>query len=361
MEKNKLEEKIKTDKAPEKTPEQLEQLLSIESFSEMASRAASPEWLISGILENGAIGISAGKSKAYKSFVALQMCFCIATGKPFLGRKVCKAGLVLYIAGEGGNGLNRRVKAIQQQFGNAENFKVIKNGQKIHEIQYQHNLQEYIRATKPVLIVFDTYNQLNQSGSSNNSSNDVTESMNMFKEVSLQAELNNTVLIIHHYGKDAAKGMEGSHAFTSNSDFVFAVSKAEEKRTLLECEKMKDSEPFEPIPIQLESVGLGIYDEQGAEIESLTVTEGKLTLVEKAKPSIDVERLTAERLHFEAIKHLHKIQKQNAKTERVIILARDIKAWLEKYTIKNFNRKWLKKLVDERQIKHAGDGQYRLI
>ncbi|EEZ85520.1 hypothetical protein VME_45820 [Vibrio harveyi 1DA3] len=327
----------------------------------MADRATSPEWLINGILENGAIGISAGKSKAYKSFVALQMCYCIATGKPFLGRSVSKSGLVLYVAGEGGNGLNRRVKAIQQEFGDTDNFKVIKNGQKIHDLQYQYHLQEYIRATNPVLIVFDTYNQLQASGGSNNSSNDVTESMNMFKDVSLQAELNNTVLIIHHYGKDAAKGMEGSHAFTSNSDFVFAVSKAEEKRTLLECEKMKDSEPFEPIPIQLESVGLGIFDEDGDEVESLTVTHGRLTLVEKAKPSINVDRLSAERLHLEAIKHLHKIQKQNANSERVIILSKDIKSWLEKYTVKNFNRRWLKTLVDNREIKFAGDGQYRLI
>lgn len=117
----------------------------------------------------------------------------------------------------------------------------------------------------------------------------------MYKDVSFQAQLNNTVLIIHHYGKDSAKGMEGLHAFTSNSDFVFAISKAEEKRTLLECAKMKDSEPFEPIPIQLESVGLGIYDEQGNEIESLIVNEGKLMLVERAKPTVNIDRLISER------------------------------------------------------------------
>lgn len=53
--------------------------------------------LIDGVLRRGHKMMIAGPSKAGKSFALIELCVCIAAGKPWLGRFSCKGGKVLYI------------------------------------------------------------------------------------------------------------------------------------------------------------------------------------------------------------------------------------------------------------------------
>ncbi len=53
--------------------------------------------LIDGVLRHGHKMMIAGPSKAGKSFALIELCVCIAAGKPWLGRFHCKQGKVLYI------------------------------------------------------------------------------------------------------------------------------------------------------------------------------------------------------------------------------------------------------------------------
>lgn len=67
----------------------------------MVAEAPEPEWLIHDIWTQGACGIIAGSPKSFKSYVALDIAFSLATGLPFLGHyKVHKPGPVLYIQEE---------------------------------------------------------------------------------------------------------------------------------------------------------------------------------------------------------------------------------------------------------------------
>jgi RecA-family ATPase len=52
-----------------------------------------------------------GASVGGKSFVVLDMAYCIAAGIPYHGRFTKKTG-VLYVCGEGHSGLQKRIKAI---------------------------------------------------------------------------------------------------------------------------------------------------------------------------------------------------------------------------------------------------------
>ena len=56
-----------------------------------------PEYLVEGLIPKVGLGVIAGNPKAGKSFFALQLACCVATGKPFLGREV-QQGSVLYLA-----------------------------------------------------------------------------------------------------------------------------------------------------------------------------------------------------------------------------------------------------------------------
>ena len=53
--------------------------------------------LIDGVLRHGHKMLLAGPSKAGKSFALIELCVCIAAGKPWLGRFHCEQGKVLYI------------------------------------------------------------------------------------------------------------------------------------------------------------------------------------------------------------------------------------------------------------------------
>ncbi|WP_051284509.1 AAA family ATPase [Desulforegula conservatrix] len=77
-------------------------------FGEIKLRNIS--WLIKGYIEEGSMNLAIGDPGSGKSFLAVDWACRIATGTDFYGSSV-KAGAVVYIAGEGNNGLTRRFTA----------------------------------------------------------------------------------------------------------------------------------------------------------------------------------------------------------------------------------------------------------
>lgn len=60
-----------------------------------------PQWLVENIWSVGACGFIAGQPKSYKTWMAMDLAFSIATGTPFLGMfRVREAGKVLYVQEE---------------------------------------------------------------------------------------------------------------------------------------------------------------------------------------------------------------------------------------------------------------------
>ncbi len=55
-----------------------------------------------------------GPPASFKSFIAMDIAECIASGRPWLGKEINGTGPVLYIAGEGHGGIGARIAAIKQ-------------------------------------------------------------------------------------------------------------------------------------------------------------------------------------------------------------------------------------------------------
>ncbi len=70
------------------------------------------KWVVDDYIEADSLAQVFGDPGGGKSFVAIDLACCVATGKPWHGHDV-KQGSVFYIAGEGHNGLARRLKAWQ--------------------------------------------------------------------------------------------------------------------------------------------------------------------------------------------------------------------------------------------------------
>jgi hypothetical protein len=84
-------------------------------FNDIEPDLAKPA-LVQGWLDQGTVSVMYGPPGAAKSFNALHLAFCIATGRPWFGHKV-QQGLVVYVALEGGAGVDRRVAALKKHHG----------------------------------------------------------------------------------------------------------------------------------------------------------------------------------------------------------------------------------------------------
>ena len=79
----------------------------------LPSELTEQEWLIEGLLKQGSLAMMYGEVSSGKSFLALDLGACVATGKAWHGREVTQ-GKVIYMASEGRRGLKRRQMAWEQ-------------------------------------------------------------------------------------------------------------------------------------------------------------------------------------------------------------------------------------------------------
>ena len=318
----------------------------------MAAQAKAPNYLIEYMLEDNAHGFLAGSSGAFKSFIALEMGHCIASGRPFLGNKVMKKGKVIYICGEGKGGIKRRLRAIDNKYGESSNIMIINKDIALNEKGMIDALSSLFSKVEPVLVIYDTLNSLS-GGIENNSSGDTSA---LYKALASASNVcSASTMIVHHYGKDKTKGMEGSHTFRSNTDYVFTADRSDDKLlvTRLGNMKQKDGEEFQPILIELEEVGLGFNDHNDKPCHSLRVV-GKApdNLVMRASP----EKITAKSETLRAIKCLHAEQAKAAGNLKVIVSPKDIKSWMECHSEKKYNQKYIGELEHNGDIIQKGNG-----
>lgn len=243
----------------------------------LASEAKAPAYIVDKVLETDSHGLCYGGSGSYKTFWALKLAHSVATGQPFMGNPVRRSGKVVFICGEGTNGIGRRVKALSLRYGSTEgNLKVITAGVDISNEQIMKLLGEALEQVKPELVIFDTFAALN-GGIDENSPSEVGKLLRAVKENCRRSGASS--LIVHHSGKDQRKGARGAGNFYNDMDFVYSIKREPNmgdrviKVTTFNPEgKMKDGEAF-VMTCEAFSVDLGIRDEDGKPVTSLIIDE----------------------------------------------------------------------------------------
>lgn len=241
-------------------------------------------WLVDDYLEQDALVVMFGPPGEGKSFIALDLACCIATGREFHGHET-KQGAVFYIAGEGHNGIARRIR------GWAEHNGCSLSGVPLYVSDGATDLATVINAARvaqavqqladttgkdPTLIVIDTLAR--NFGGDENSATDVG---NFVRHVDayLRHKWKATTLIVHHSGKDGGRGARGSSALKGAADAEYEVGRnAEDKIIRLTPRKMKDAE--EPAPLAFELVGVSLFDDTGQ-----PVSGAALSAIEHTAPS----------------------------------------------------------------------------
>lgn len=297
-----------------------------------------------------------GPSGSYKSFLAVSWACHIAAGMKWAGKSV-SAGAVMYVVGEGGIGVPRRIKAWEKKHGRKLDNLYLVN-RPVFPVR-REEMQEMIKAARDVkartgqpvrLIVVDTLARC----FGGNDENDARD-MGAFIEGCdvIKRETGATLLVVHHSGKDDTKGARGSSAFRAALDAEFNIRReGDGGAIILTCTKMKDAEEPKQAAFDLRPVEL-FTDRDGELISSLVVQDLPREAREPAPELADIKHLTGNHAAL-----WQSIRSRKAKGEpcNVSVIRDDITALFGENGRKGFKR-WLDKLVRENiiSIDDSGD------
>lgn len=232
------------------------------------------QWRMKGTLPAAGIAAIFGPSGSGKSFLALDMAFAIAEGAEWFGIRA-SASPVAYVNLESSGGLKLRLTAWQMDrkcpIPDGVRFVI----EPFHILEDTESLVAGIAARSVVFV--DTLNAAT-SGLDENSSRDMGLILEAAKK--LQRLTGGLVVLVHHTGKDASKGLRGHSSLLAALDAVIEVGRNGDAR-YWRMSKSKESEDGKRRGFRLKPIGLG-YDEDG-EPETSCVVEPDNTPVQEEK------------------------------------------------------------------------------
>ncbi len=229
-------------------------------------------YLVKGWIDQGAFSVVYGESNVGKTFLALDLALYVAAGLDWHGAKVRDTGPVIYIASEGGRGICNRIAAVKQQSPDlataaGDNFMLLSDALDMCRADSGALIEALAQLPeKPVLIVIDTLARSMGLGDEN-SSTDMGAFIRSVDQV--RAATGAHVMIIHHAGKDAAKGARGHSSLRAAVDTEIQITR-DGPVIMAETRKQRDMEGEQAFAYTLSSVHLGA-DEDGDAVTSCVV------------------------------------------------------------------------------------------
>lgn len=241
--------------------------------SEFMAQPDPPQWLVRDYLEVGNFVVVIGDPGVFKTFMIIDQGLCVATMTPWHGHDIPNPGPVFYIAGEGFNGLRKRVQAwcvahgkdpltipfyvssAPAQFLNEESA-----AQVAREVE---NMAKQYGA--PKMIVIDTLSRNFGDGDEN-----TQRDMGIFvaRMDLLKAKWGCSILIVHHTGLSDKNRARGSSVLRGAADFEYNMKK-KGSAVVMSCTKCKDHAEPADLAFKPTIIGTGWTDpETGQEITS---------------------------------------------------------------------------------------------
>jgi hypothetical protein len=266
---------------PEREPEFLDCLHTVKNINSRALAPAfetftfrdlkalpRPQWLIRSLLVEKTTSVISADSGHFKSFIALEMALCVATGTPFHGHEV-KRGAAVYVAAEGFYTVYERAAAWAQEQGCElpANFHILKVPVNVSNAVALHLFADCVRSFAPALVVLDTLSQC-AVGLNENANNEMADFMRGMMQLS--DSIGAHVQAVHHNAKGTGT-YRGAGAIKANTDTHITLERPEndEQNTVfVRCEKQR-GRPFEAFGLRGREVTLPDVDEFGEPVTSL--------------------------------------------------------------------------------------------
>lgn len=245
-------------------------------------------YLVKGWLDRGASSVLYGGSNVGKSFLVLDLALHVAAGASWHGSRVPCAqeiGPVIYIAGEGGGSFDNRIAAwIRSHPEHAEairdRFFILPIPVDLRGREDARELVAMLAESRPSLIVIDTLARSMGEGSENEGA-DMGAFIRSIDHI--RAETGAHVMVIHHSGKDQARGARGHTSLKGAVDTEIEVTRSEGVIQAT-ASKQRDMSSGKVFAFRLRQMVLGL-DQDGDEVTSCSV--------EPTEPIEDRPKLTA--------------------------------------------------------------------
>ena len=230
--------------------------------NDLSTDYEAPNELVEGLMTIGGMAVLYGDSNSGKTFFALSLAAHIASGQEFFGRRI-DPGLVVYLASESPGSIRSRMQAIKKEFGcTLENLAMVPVPLNFYANQV--DAQDVIELVKTVeklkgspvrLIIGDTLARMS-AGANENSGEDMGPVMARFDAVAQTTGA--AMLIIHHNGKDQAKGARGWSGIRAHIDTEIEVVEKDGIRSATITKQRELSGKGDSIYFQLKIIEMGV-------------------------------------------------------------------------------------------------------
>lgn len=265
-------------------------------------------YLVKGWLDRGAFSVVYGESNVGKTFFALDLALHVAAlldldgnNRDWHGIRV-KRGSVVYVAGEGGSGINNRIEAIRRERPHltedldGTDFILMKTALDLCGATDAAALCEAFKDHDYVdLIVIDTL-AMAFGGGDENTAQDMGRFVQNCRQI--REATGAHVMVIHHSGKDASKGARGSGSLRAAADTEIELTR-EGDVIVATQRKQRDMPADKSFAYTLRSVFIG-DDEDGEKVFS-TVVEPTEAPAKRA-PRLKGQALIAMQAFGDAVK-----------------------------------------------------------
>jgi len=254
-------------------------------------------WLVKRWIQSQALVMVHGPSGGGKTFVVLDWCLHMASGREDWGGHKVRPGNVVYLAGEGHHGLRGRVAAWKHhhQAGKLAMW-LSKDGCDLNTPTGYLKVVEQVRMLqdRPSVIVVDTLHRF--LAGDENSAQDAKTMLDACN--ALMQEFNCSVILVHHTGvsDEAQHRARGSSAWRGALDIEISIVPGKEGVPMqIVQRKSKDAEMAETIYVELQQVAIPDWlDEDNQQVTSAVIVQAKAPTSAKKDSKIENHRKTFE-------------------------------------------------------------------
>lgn len=227
------------------------------------------DYLVKGWLDKGTLTVVFGQSNVGKSFFALDLAHHISKGEPWGNRRVNK-GNVLYIAAEGGSSFPNRISALDDPEFWVIAAPVTFAGKASDAASMVEMVQHLASQTgKFDLIVVDTLSRVMGDGDENTAPDiaDLVKNLDV-----LRRGTGSNIMLIHHSGKDIARGARGHSSLRAAVDTEIELTRDEIGVITAEVTKQRDGPTGYKFAYSLRQIELG-RDQDGDPVTTCLVEQ----------------------------------------------------------------------------------------
>jgi RecA-family ATPase len=252
-------------------------------------------WLVQDVIPEKSFVALYGPPASFKSFIAMDIAECIASGRPWLGKEILGTGPVLYIAGEGHGGIGARIAAIKQHHKTPDSSQLYVVRSMINLRSSVDDFTNLILAIDELvqligvqlrMIVIDTLARAFGGGNENSS-----DDMGAFIQATgkIQNRYKCSLMLLHHAGKDTTKGLRGHSSLLGAVDTQMEIIRFPQTREgLILMSKQKDGEDgqnygFEAIEVEIDRSELGLENGSSLAIKHRETISGEMEKARKGQ------------------------------------------------------------------------------